>query len=100
PQVHILIIVSHLGLSYDQRMAAEIEGIDCILGGHTHHLLEQAIMVNRTLIGAAGKLGSHLGIVEIEYDLEQQCRTELMGFTKDITGMANSTRISTIIDQY
>jgi 5'-nucleotidase len=100
PQVHILIIVSHLGLSYDQRMAAEIKGIDCILGGHTHHLLEQAIMVNHTLIGAAGKLGSHLGIVEVEYDIEHQCRTEITGFAKDITGMANSTRISLIIDQY
>lgn len=100
PQVHVLVIVSHLGLGFDQRMAAEIPGIDCILGGHTHHLLEQAIMVGHTLIGAAGKLGNHLGVVELEYDIIHHRRSKLIGFTKDVTGLADSLRISSIIDNY
>jgi 5'-nucleotidase len=100
PQVDILILVSHLGLGFDQRIAAEIPGIDCILGGHTHHLLEQAIMVGHTLIGAAGKLGSHLGVVELEYDILHHRRSKLAGFAKDVTRLANSSRISSIIENY
>ncbi|MEX2414825.1 MAG: bifunctional UDP-sugar hydrolase/5'-nucleotidase [Paenibacillaceae bacterium] len=100
PQVNFLILVSHLGLGIDQRMAAEIPGIDCILGGHTHHLLEQAIMVGHTLIGAAGKLGNHLGVVELEYDMLHHQRSRLAGYTKDVTSLSNSLRISSIIENY
>jgi 5'-nucleotidase len=100
PQVDILVVVSHLGLSFDQRMAAEIPGIDCILGGHTHHLLEQAVLVGHTLIGAAGKLGNHLGIVELEYDMIHHRRTKLAGFTIDVTSMPNSIPILAIIEGY
>jgi len=100
PQVHILILVSHLGLSYDQRIAEEIPGIDCILGGHTHHLLEQAIMVGQTLIGAAGKLGNHLGVIELEYDLQLSRRSRIHGFTKEVASLPSSTQISSVIEHY
>lgn len=99
-QVDVLILVSHLGLGFDQRMAAEIAGIDCILGGHTHHLLERAIMVGHTLIGAAGKLGNHLGIIELDYDTLHHKRSRLVGFTKDVTKLPDSIRISSIIERY
>lgn len=100
PQVDLLIIVSHLGLSFDQRMAAEISGIDCILGGHTHHLLEQAVMAGDTLIGAAGKLGNHLGVVEAEYDLVHGRRSKLSGYAIDVTNGPGADRITKIIETY
>ncbi len=49
PEVDVLIVMSHLGLRLDERMAQEIPGIDVILGGHTHHLLEEAQRMNQAL---------------------------------------------------
>lgn len=50
PDVDLLIVLSHLGLKMDEGMASEIPGIDIILGGHTHHLLEQPIRIGDTVL--------------------------------------------------
>ena len=60
----LVIVLSHLGLRYDEVLAVRVPGIDLILGGHTHHLLEQPVRVGDTTIGAAGKYGDYAGIVE------------------------------------
>lgn len=61
----VVVVLSHLGLALDRRMAKEVEGIHLILGGHTHHLLEQPEQLNGTLICAAGKFGEYIGRIEI-----------------------------------
>lgn len=68
PIVDVVIVMSHLGLSKDQEMAEKINGIDCIFGGHTHHLLEKPLNVNQTYICCAGKFGQYVGILELQYD--------------------------------
>jgi 2',3'-cyclic-nucleotide 2'-phosphodiesterase (5'-nucleotidase family) len=65
PAADIVVVLSHLGLPMDRRLAEEIEGIDLILGGHTHHLLEEPLVIGRTTVLAAGKFGDWLGRVEI-----------------------------------
>ncbi|GGN92077.1 bifunctional metallophosphatase/5'-nucleotidase [Saccharibacillus kuerlensis] len=62
----IVILLSHLGLASDERIAGMIEGIDLILGGHTHHLLAEPIAIGQTLVCAAGKFGRHIGRIVIE----------------------------------
>ena len=64
----VIVIMSHLGLSSDERIAREVEGVDLILGGHTHHLLEEPLQIGQTTICAAGKFGEYLGRVEITID--------------------------------
>lgn len=61
-----VVILSHLGLGNDRRLAEEIPGIDVIMGSHTHHLLEVPERVGGTLIAAAGKFGGHVGHVVLE----------------------------------
>ncbi len=34
-----IILLSHLGIGHDRRMAAQVPGIDAIIGGHSHTLL-------------------------------------------------------------
>ncbi|WP_164472746.1 bifunctional metallophosphatase/5'-nucleotidase [Cohnella candidum] len=60
-QADLLIVMSHLGLRQDERLAALVPGIDLILGAHTHHLLEKPLYVGDTAMSAAGKFGSHIG---------------------------------------
>jgi 5'-nucleotidase len=66
-KVDLLIVLSHLGLRQDERLAAAVEGIDLILGGHTHHLLEVPLVVEKTVICAAGKFGHFLGHLELTF---------------------------------
>ncbi|RFU67224.1 bifunctional UDP-sugar hydrolase/5'-nucleotidase [Bacillus sp. V59.32b] len=65
-QSDVIVILSHLGIHEDERMAAEFPEIDIILGAHTHHILHQGKMINDTLLCAAGKFGMFVGHVEIE----------------------------------
>lgn len=65
PDVDVLIVLSHLGLRVDQQLAAQVEGIDLILGGHTHHLLETPLRIGETAIAAAGKFGQYVGHLEL-----------------------------------
>ncbi|MFS0727272.1 bifunctional metallophosphatase/5'-nucleotidase [Paenibacillus sp. 1P07SE] len=66
--VDVIVVLSHLGLASDERIAREIVGVDLILGGHTHHLLEEPLVIGSTTICAAGKFGEYLGRVEVELD--------------------------------
>lgn len=66
--VDVLIVMSHVGLRFDEALAAEVDGIDLILGAHTHHLLLEPIVIGSTTICAAGKFGEHMGRVEIGID--------------------------------
>ncbi|WNS46452.1 bifunctional UDP-sugar hydrolase/5'-nucleotidase [Paenibacillus sp. MMS20-IR301] len=66
PQVDILIILSHLGLPADQQLAGRLEGVHAILGGHTHHILEEPQMINGTAVCGAGKFGLYIGRLVFE----------------------------------
>ncbi|WP_410769803.1 bifunctional metallophosphatase/5'-nucleotidase [Fontibacillus sp. BL9] len=63
-QVDLIVVMSHLGLPMDRALAESIPGIDLIIGGHTHHLLEEPLMIGNTAVTAAGKFGMYLGRLE------------------------------------
>jgi 2',3'-cyclic-nucleotide 2'-phosphodiesterase (5'-nucleotidase family) len=64
----ILALLSHLGLEEDKALAQAVDGIDLIVGGHTHDALEQPLVVNGALITQAGSYGNWLGRIDLELD--------------------------------
>lgn len=62
----LIIVLSHLGLKTDKLMAEQINGIDIILGGHTHHVLEQPLTIGDTTVCGAGKFGQYVGRLVME----------------------------------
>ncbi|WP_028393693.1 bifunctional metallophosphatase/5'-nucleotidase [Bacillus cihuensis] len=70
-QADFVVVLSHLGIHDDERMAAEFPEVDVILGAHTHHILHQGKMVGNSLLCGAGKYGQFVGHVEIELDANQ-----------------------------
>jgi len=77
---HIVICLSHLGLSYaderpsDRRLALEVSGIDLIVGGHTHSFLDiPEVHYNpegrAVYVVQAGHSGLRLGRVDWEIKL-------------------------------
>ncbi|WP_227397163.1 bifunctional metallophosphatase/5'-nucleotidase [Jeotgalibacillus aurantiacus] len=67
-KVDIILFLSHLGIREDEWVAEECRDIDVIMGGHTHHVLENGRRHYQTLLAAAGKYGMYTGKVEIEFD--------------------------------
>lgn len=67
------IILSHLGLKTDRKIASLFDNVLVILGGHTHHLLPTGEKVNHTMIAGAGKFGTHIGKVVVEWDVHGTC---------------------------
>ncbi|WP_100405338.1 bifunctional metallophosphatase/5'-nucleotidase [Bacillus solitudinis] len=68
----VVILLSHLGLARDEEIAETIEGIDLILGAHTHDVLHQGKHIRETMIAQAGKLGAYLGEITFDYDHQQK----------------------------
>ncbi|MFB2679641.1 bifunctional metallophosphatase/5'-nucleotidase [Shewanella mangrovisoli] len=74
-----IIVLSHLGLDQDRRLAEQVEGISLIVGGHTHTLqgdfsalglsnIPYGETIHGTPIVHAGKYAETLGLAEIEFD--------------------------------
>src|SRR5699024_7887484 len=64
----IIVLLSHLGIYEDERIARQFPEVDVIIGGHTHHLLRSGEVVEKTLLTAAGKTCAHVGEVKITFD--------------------------------
>jgi len=61
----LVVVLSHLGLGGDKHLARVLEGIDVIVGGHSHNRMSKAEKVGTTLIVQAGAHGSDLGRLEL-----------------------------------
>src|SRR5205085_2533483 len=44
-QADLVIAVTHIGVIEDRQLAAEVPGIDIIVGGHSHTLLPQPLLI-------------------------------------------------------
>lgn len=57
------ILLSHIGLREDECIAREISGIDLIVNGHTHHLMEEPLWIGGKALHMSGAYGEHLGVI-------------------------------------
>ncbi|WP_054712317.1 5'-nucleotidase C-terminal domain-containing protein [Bacillus sp. JCM 19041] len=73
----VIIGLSHLGIdesSVDtsEKVAAEVQGIDVIIDGHSHSALTHGVEAgNETLIASAGEYVQNLGIVELTFNEDE-----------------------------
>lgn len=72
PQNDLLVVLSHVGLSLDRRLAVRVPRIDLILGGHSHDTLEQPEYAGTVPIVHAGPYGRFVSRTELEYDPQRQ----------------------------
>lgn len=100
PQVDLIVVLSHLGLRNDQRMADETPGIDLILGGHTHHLLEEPLRMGETYVCAAGKFGQYFGVVDIEIDAHSRQKVKVSASIHEASSYPADAHIAELVDRY
>ncbi|MBC6414006.1 MAG: thiosulfohydrolase SoxB [Chromatiales bacterium] len=65
----VVVLLSHNGADIDLKLASRVEGIDVILGGHTHDGVVEAVEVanrsGRTLVSNGGSNGKFLGVMDL-----------------------------------
>ncbi len=80
-RVDLVICLSHGGTSsakersVDEKLARDVPGIDIIISGHSHTVLEKPLAIEKTLIVSSGDLGRFLGRLEIARGADGSLRT-------------------------
>jgi len=64
----LIIALTHSGVDEDRSLAADVPGIDVIVGGHCHTALEQPVLENDTVIVQTGAHLQYMGQLELAYD--------------------------------
>ncbi len=105
--VNKIILLSHVGFGYDQRIAQETEGIDIILGGHSHNLiLDVKPNVNLfnsksgepVVITQAGRDGNYFGVLNVEWN-KNGVMTKVQNNVTSTRGFKRSPVVRHIFEQ-
>ena len=71
-EVDLLVLVSHLGIYDDIHLAEQTQGVDIILGGHTHTTMTEPLRINNTTIIHTGSHAETLGRFDLDYSLRDK----------------------------
>ena len=69
--VNYTVLLTHIGFDKDQQLATLIDpnwGVDLIIGGHTHTILDEPCVINGIPIVQAGCGTDQIGRMELEFD--------------------------------
>jgi len=77
-QSDIIVALTHIGLKADEKLAADVPGIDLILGGHTHAVLHDPIRIGATSIAQAGSWARWLGKIALAGEPGSLCFTNAL----------------------
>ncbi|MBR5313509.1 MAG: 5'-nucleotidase C-terminal domain-containing protein [Clostridia bacterium] len=70
------VLLTHMGFEEDRRLAHMLDpawGIDIILGGHSHTVMEQPVLENGILIAQAGTGTDSVGRFDLAIDTDRNC---------------------------
>jgi 5'-nucleotidase/UDP-sugar diphosphatase len=62
---NIIVILSHIGFSADTNLAKKVDGIDVIIGGHSHTKVNKPALIGKTYIVQAFEHGKVLGVLDL-----------------------------------
>jgi sulfur-oxidizing protein SoxB len=66
----VVVLLSHNGMDVDLKLASRVQGLDAILGGHTHDGVPVAIEVanagGKTIVTNAGCNGKFVGVLDLD----------------------------------
>lgn len=103
----LVIALTHLGVDEDYDLVAKVDGIDLIVGGHSHADLRHPAEARspggqRVLIAQAGAYGPYLGRIDLTVDpAASPPITSAQGQLVELTGsVADDTQVKAIVDRW
>lgn len=102
PQTDLVVVLSHMGIDDDERLARDVDGIDLIVGGHSHTRLTAARRVDETWIVQAGSYARSLGVVDlvVSDDHIADFRYELHDLLVDTMPVEPSPAVASLAETY
>ncbi|MCM3204502.1 5'-nucleotidase C-terminal domain-containing protein [Paenibacillus illinoisensis] len=77
--INKIIALTHLGYSEDLKLAEAVEGIDIVVGGHSHTILSEPVVVEThaepILVVQTGEYDVSLGQLDVTFDAEGVLKT-------------------------
>jgi 5'-nucleotidase / UDP-sugar diphosphatase len=61
----IIVVLSHMGFSADSELAKKVDGIDVIVGGHSHTKVDTPVLIGKTYIVQAFEHSKVLGVLDL-----------------------------------
>jgi 2',3'-cyclic-nucleotide 2'-phosphodiesterase (5'-nucleotidase family) len=68
-EVDLLIAVTHIGEGDDEALADQVQGLDVILGGHSHTPMSSPTVHNGTIVIQAGSMAGYASRLDLKVDL-------------------------------
>lgn len=94
-----IILLSHMGLDLDKKIARDFPSVNLIIGGHSQDALKETLRVNQTYIVQAGSDGYYLGKTEVRFS-----KKKVTGIASRLLPMfihlKNDTEIATLARAY
>ncbi|GEM_PF-3514969 len=75
----LIVVLSHLGKSSDEFMAKKVKGVGIIVGGHSHHVINQPEKIKDTYIVQTGCYCHNVGKLEVTFDSSTKKITRCTG---------------------
>lgn len=98
-----VVLLSHLGLGADRRLAAEVAGVDVILGGHSHTLVAPPVVVEGqdrpVLIVQAGAHGRWLGRLDLDLTAEGRVANSAQQMRELNASIAEDRAVAALVAQ-
>lgn len=97
-----IIALSHLGYQPDLDLAAKVDGIDVIVGGHSHTKLDAPVVVEKeepTLIVQANEYLKYLGVLDVTFD-ENGVIANYTGELKDINTYTEDAAAKAKVEEF
>ncbi len=97
PKTDLIIAVTHQGVEEDSELAANVTGLNAIVGGHSHTRLRQPKVVNNVVIVQTGSDCENLGVLHLTVDNKTVVKYD-GGLVQLWAHPGRTTRLSPFVD--
>lgn len=98
PKTDLIIALTHQGVDDDSVLAANLKGLNVIIGGHSHTRLKKPKNVNGVLIAQAGSNCENLGILDLTVENHTITKSWGVLLPLNYTSERPKTDLSKLID--
>ena len=102
PATDLLIVISHIGLPADRALAQQVNGIDLIVGGHSHTRMVEPERVNGVWIVQAGSYLRSVGHIElsVENDAIQDFEAKIVDLVDPSLAANASDEMKALVEKW
>lgn len=98
PDIDLVVVLSHLGYERDVALAQAVEGIDIIIGGHSHTTLHDPVFAGSTIITQTGAYGAYVGKLDVAVEGGTVTRMQYELIRNDAS-IAEDPMVSSYLDE-